>query len=131
MLLEGADVAKASLSVSIVATALFAAAAAELHLPATLLLVALLLWLLWPLCCPTVQPHPYPTPTKPAGCCVLAGSFNPPHEGHLAMIAHLSATHRRVCVAVGFNPRKAYAVAPDCRAALLREMMAADMWSRQ
>ena len=32
---------------------------------------------------------------------------------------------RRVCVAVGFNPRKAYAVAPDCRAALLREMMAA------
>lgn len=55
---------------------------------------------------------------------VVAGSYNPPHHGHLAVLAYLSQRYGRVIVAIGVNPNKKYLVTPDERAALLRRMLA-------
>jgi cytidyltransferase-like protein len=54
---------------------------------------------------------------------VLAGSFNPPHLGHVAMIRYLSQQYQRVIVVIGCNPHKVYTVSPSQRAALLRQIL--------
>ena len=54
---------------------------------------------------------------------VIAGSYNPPHRGHLAMITHLAERYGKVLVVVGMNPNKQYAVSPHTRADLLRTML--------
>jgi pantetheine-phosphate adenylyltransferase len=126
MLLDAPDLARAAISLTVVALALAVSSTAHLLLPAAVLLVGLFTWLIfYPLCFPSVQSFPYGCCHPMRGCCVLAGSFNPPHEGHLAMIKHLAATHRRVHVAIGFNASKRYSVSPAERVALLREMLAA------
>jgi len=53
----------------------------------------------------------------------LAGSFNPPHHGHFAMLRHLSSAHAKVYAIVGINPSKKYSVSPYVRQELLRAML--------
>eukprot|EP00967_Tisochrysis_lutea_P045642 scaffold55373_cov33-Tisochrysis_lutea.AAC.1 len=55
--------------------------------------------------------------------CALAGSLNPPHMGHLAMLKYLRRRgYRRIHVVIGVNAKKKYAVSPKQRAELLRSM---------
>lgn len=54
---------------------------------------------------------------------ILAGSYNPPHFGHLAMLEYLSKRYRKVIAVVGYNPDKKYAVLPQERADLLQDML--------
>ena len=54
---------------------------------------------------------------------VLAGSYNPPHKGHLAMIEYLSHRFKEVIVVVGFNPNKVYDVTPEERCGMLKKMV--------
>jgi len=68
---------------------------------------------------------PYPTVAagERKGTVVYAGSFNPPHLGHLAMIKHLTTAHEKVYVVIGVNPRKHQEVSPYVRRALLQQML--------
>eukprot|EP00578_Thalassiosira_sp_NH16_P028955 CAMPEP_0181096196 /NCGR_PEP_ID=MMETSP1071-20121207/10905_1 /TAXON_ID=35127 /ORGANISM="Thalassiosira sp., Strain NH16" /LENGTH=193 /DNA_ID=CAMNT_0023178591 /DNA_START=232 /DNA_END=813 /DNA_ORIENTATION=+ len=54
---------------------------------------------------------------------VFAGSFNPPHRGHFAMIRYLAERFGRVICCIGVNPNKKYDVTPQTRAQILREML--------
>jgi len=54
---------------------------------------------------------------------VFAGSFNPPHLGHLVMIRYLAERYGRVICCIGVNPDKVYDVTPQTRAQILREML--------
>lgn len=54
---------------------------------------------------------------------VMAGSYNPPHRGHLAMFAYLSERYGEVIVVIGVNPNKTYKVSPDERVRLLQSML--------
>ena len=54
---------------------------------------------------------------------VLAGSYNPPHYGHLAMLSHLSQQYGTVIAVIGMNPNKQYAVSPEERANILKKMI--------
>lgn len=81
---------------------------------------------------PTIISFPYEDPknanqTKNVGdkkcTVVLAGSYNPPHYGHLAMLAYLSKKYGKVIAVIGMNPNKKYDVSPQERANLLREMI--------
>ncbi|KAL7434233.1 hypothetical protein ACHAXH_005266 [Discostella pseudostelligera] len=54
---------------------------------------------------------------------VFAGSFNPPHWGHLVMIRYLAERYGRVICCIGVNPNKRYDVTPQARAQILREML--------
>lgn len=54
---------------------------------------------------------------------ILAGSYNPPHLGHLAMLQYLSRRYKRVIAVVGFNPNKKYLVSPEQRRSLLEKMI--------
>eukprot|EP00933_Yihiella_yeosuensis_P046839 TRINITY_DN42466_c0_g1_i1.p1 TRINITY_DN42466_c0_g1~~TRINITY_DN42466_c0_g1_i1.p1 ORF type:complete len:488 (-),score=86.66 TRINITY_DN42466_c0_g1_i1:97-1560(-) len=66
-----------------------------------------------------------PLPDKHiGGIAVTAGSYNPPHWGHLEVIRYLSKTHDQVHVVIGMNPTKKYAVSPYVRQELLRKMLA-------
>lgn len=55
---------------------------------------------------------------------VFAGSFNPPHNGHLAMVKYLARKHKQVILVIGMNPSKKYKVSPADRAAILERMVA-------
>ena len=55
---------------------------------------------------------------------ILAGSFNPPHRGHLAMVEYLAQRYSEVVLVVGVNPQKTYAVSPQQRKELLEKMTA-------
>jgi cytidyltransferase-like protein len=57
------------------------------------------------------------------GSVILAGSFNPPHKGHVAMLSHLSKRYQKVYAVIGFNPSKTYAVTPEQRSAVLKTMV--------
>ena len=65
------------------------------------------------------QYEPYPYAKAPGaaagGVALFAGSMNPPHHGHLGIIAHLAAAHASVVVVIGHNPSKRYAVTPQQR----------------
>ncbi len=54
---------------------------------------------------------------------VFAGSFNPPHNGHLVMIQYLAMRYREVIVVIGINPNKKYPVQPQTRADILTRMI--------
>lgn len=89
-----------------------------------LLLLGLAL-LLYPLVNPSIEAAGSSPPVD-TRVCALAGSMNPPHLGHMALLQHLHRRgHRRIFVAIGFNPSKANAVAPERRAELLRTMCSA------
>lgn len=51
---------------------------------------------------------------------VFAGSFNPPHWGHLVMLKYLAERYGRVICCIGVNPNKVYDVTPKTRAEILR-----------
>jgi phosphopantetheine adenylyltransferase len=70
------------------------------------------------------------------GSVLLAGSYNPAHNGHLAMLSYLATAHSKnksprsaqsptVYAVVGFNPKKIYDVSPEKRVELLQKMLAA------
>ena len=77
------------------------------------LLLVLLLWgmignLIFRIVNPTILRHPWPLRHEPGDqqrIVVLAGSYNPPHNGHLAMLSYLA--ERCVCVlAWWFGPNR-------------------------
>lgn len=57
---------------------------------------------------------------------LYAGSWNPPHRGHVALLRSMAAHHDRVYACVGHNSRKRYAVSAERRAQLVRAAVAAD-----
>jgi pantetheine-phosphate adenylyltransferase len=76
---------------------------------------------------PTILTYPWYT-KNPTKCqqqtIVFAGSFNPPHNGHLAMIEYLAKTYQNVILVIGMNPNKIYKVSPQVRAEILEHMIA-------
>lgn len=78
---------------------------------------------------PVVLKYPWPACSTEARACdkakkiIFAGSFNPPHHGHLAMLRYLAQRYDEVIAVVGVNPSKKYLVAPDERAAIIKEMV--------
>ena len=86
--------------------------------------------ILWPVVFPTTQElgsqgDGRGTPWGiPYGTVAFAGSFNPPHLGHLAMFKWISKQHSKVYAVVGFNSTKKYDVSYEQRVALLRKMLA-------
>ena len=98
-----------------------------------LLLLLVLLYaaytLIAPIVVPTIHtypwsfPHNYDRKQREKGMTVvMAGSYNPPHRGHLEMISYLSERYGRLIVVIGMNPDKSYDVPPQERAVLLRAM---------
>lgn len=86
--------------------------------------------LIYPIIVPPVHAYPWQIPADYKRrqldkdmTVVLAGSYNPPHRGHLAMISHLSERYGKVIVVIGMNPNKRYAVTPPQRAMLLKAML--------
>ncbi|KAL7441090.1 hypothetical protein ACHAXM_007972 [Skeletonema potamos] len=83
---------------------------------------------------PTIITHPWSVPPEDSrqrkldkkSTVVLAGSFNPPHLGHLVMIRYLADRFGRVICCIGVNPNKQYDVNPQSRAEILREMLSHD-----
>jgi len=78
--------------------------------------ISILFFLL--LCAPVVS-FPYGQPSRQNVSVVQAGSFNPPHRGHMQVLEYLSQRFRRVYVVIGFNPNKTYLVSPMERKQLL------------
>jgi cytidyltransferase-like protein len=74
---------------------------------------------------PTIVEYPWRLGTNEESrqLVVLAGSFNPPHLGHLAIIRYLSQRYGKVLVVIGFNPHKHYDVTPQQRQSLLVHMI--------
>jgi len=54
---------------------------------------------------------------------IFAGSFNPPHHGHLAMLVYLAERFGQVIAVVGVNKNKTYNVSPEFRARLITKMI--------
>jgi pantetheine-phosphate adenylyltransferase len=99
-------------------------------LAAVALLAYAALRLILPILWPRIHGYPWRLPSdyrqkqrEKKMTVVLAGSYNPPHRGHFAMISHLSERYGAVIVVVGMNAGKTYAVTPDERAALLRTIL--------
>lgn len=101
---------------------------------AVLLLVGATIVCAWilipPILRPTVISYPWRLPESHSyrerdkkRTVVLAGSFNPPHLGHLAMLEYLSKRYGQVIVVIGVNPNKTYQVTPMQRVELLRKML--------
>ena len=92
-----------------------------------LLVLALALILLYRLKNPRIISYPWPSPPPSSSSApnkvILAGSFNPPHKGHLAMVEYLAQCHKEVILVVGVNPKKSYKVSPQARAELLERMV--------
>ena len=105
----------------------------------TLILTSLTFIILLPACnllyqlnYPKIIPFPWPSPTETTNhqkkkdketTVVLAGSFNPPHNGHLVMIHYLAMRYKEVIVVIGVNPNKKYPVLGETRADILRKMV--------
>jgi pantetheine-phosphate adenylyltransferase len=99
-----------------------------------LLLTTAAAWALDPLIASIMHPiileYPWPFPEDPGRreadskrTVVLAGSYNPPHNGHLAMLEYLAQRYGTVQVVIGCNPNKQYKVSPGQRADLIRRML--------
>lgn len=54
---------------------------------------------------------------------VLAGSYNPPHYGHLEMLKFLAKRYGTVIAVIGVNPNKTYVVTPQERADMIKAML--------
>eukprot|EP00934_Nitzschia_sp_Nitz4_P003883 Nitzschia sp. Nitz4//scaffold174_size87051//38600//39450//NITZ4_005109-RA/size87051-augustus-gene-0.70-mRNA-1//-1//CDS//3329538872//3873//frame0 len=82
--------------------------------------------LLTPILWPRIETFPWSEDTTEdqEQTVILAGSYNPPHLGHLAMLEYLARRYKRVIAVVGFNPNKKYAVTPEQRKDLLQKMIA-------
>jgi len=106
--------------------------------------LSIILYLLTQLSIPTILTYPWPSPSP--SCerktsssdlkteVVLAGSYNPPHYGHLEMITYLARRYKKVHVVIGMNPNKDYRVTPAQRAKLLERMVDAKLaeeWKRK
>ena len=78
---------------------------------------------------PKIIQYPYPRVVASASSSdkqksvLLAGSYNPPHLGHLEMLKYLSSRYGRVVAVVGFNPSKKYDITPQQRLELLERMI--------
>jgi cytidyltransferase-like protein len=101
-----------------------------LAIPVCLTLVRVASTLIWPIFFPQILSYPWPMPEDydhrqrdRNHTVVLAGSYNPPHNGHMAMIRYLSERFGQVILVVGSNPNKKYLVSPDHRAKLIRRML--------
>lgn len=66
---------------------------------------------------------PYQVPSARKGVVVIAGSYNPPHLGHIEMIKHLAQAHTSVHVVIGVNPNKTYEVNAWERQELIKAMI--------
>lgn len=88
----------------------------------TLFVVAVVL--IKPILFPTIISFPWQDDTQRRGqTVILAGSYNPPHLGHLAMLQYLARRYEKVIAVVGFNPNKKYLVSPEQRKELLEQMI--------
>lgn len=66
----------------------------------------------------------YPTPSVPhRASVVFAGSFNPPHSGHVEIIRYLSKAFSEVHVVIGVNPSKIYPVSPETRKEIVEQAL--------
>lgn len=95
-----------------------------------ILAVSFRVYMMFKLAFPTIISYPWPFPTDDRWrrkekeiTVVLAGSYNPPHKGHLAMLSYLSERYGHVIAVIGMNPTKKYAVSPAQRADLLQRMI--------
>jgi cytidyltransferase-like protein len=96
-----------------------------------LLLIAPILNLLYQLNFPKILTFPWPPSSSKSKTkqndkettVVFAGSFNPPHNGHLVMIQYLAMRYKQVIVVIGVNPNKKYDVLPQTRADILKKMV--------
>lgn len=83
---------------------------------------------------PTILSFPWGKPSDNTRQCkqekertvIFAGSFNPPHCGHLVMLRYLADRYGRVICCIGVNPNKKYPVSPQTRAQILRDMLSGD-----
>ena len=53
----------------------------------------------------------------------FAASFNPPHKGHVAILAQLARDYASVVAIVAVNPNKNYAVSAETRKAILKQLV--------
>lgn len=94
----------------------------------TVIIVAVIVKVVWPIIFPTIWTYPWPNSSgneeDKKKIVLMAGSFNPPHLGHLEMIRFLASRYGEVIVVVGHNANKKYSVTPHERADLLRKCLA-------
>lgn len=89
-----------------------------------LLAVTIVAILIYPILFPTILTFPWKEAIdKEDRTVVFAASYNPPHNGHLALLQYLSQRYNKVVAVIGFNPDKKYPVSPQDRAKLLRSMV--------
>lgn len=67
--------------------------------------------------------YPYPTTEKDRDVCIYAGSFNPPHNGHIEVARYLASKHARVVMVIGASATKRYPVDPHVRRVLAQRML--------
>eukprot|EP00298_Acanthocystis_sp_HF-20_P012053 c19702_g1_i2.p1 GENE.c19702_g1_i2~~c19702_g1_i2.p1 ORF type:complete len:219 (+),score=67.96 c19702_g1_i2:17-673(+) len=76
----------------------------------------------------TIIKHPYTFSSShdkklKAECVAFAGSFNPPHLGHISLLKALSQKYKIVYAIIGFNPSKYYSVSARVRCEILEKMI--------
>ncbi|KAL3911202.1 MAG: hypothetical protein SGILL_007375 [Bacillariaceae sp.] len=87
-------------------------------------LVIFLGYWIYPILFPTIISYPWEkSPKKENRTVIFAASYNPPHNGHLALLEYLTTRYTHVIAVIGFNPDKQYQVSPNARADLLRKMV--------
>jgi cytidyltransferase-like protein len=88
------------------------------------LLFSALAILIYPILFPNIITFPWETTKDKKDCTVIfAGSYDPPHNGHLALLEYLSRRYTKVIAVIGYNPNKKYLVSSQDRAKLLQTMI--------
>jgi len=96
-----------------------------------LFLVVLFIYVLFQLFFPTIISYPWnsaessevESSREKVEKVIFAGSFNPPHNGHYAMIEYLAKRYGEVIIIIGVNPLKKYDVNPENRVQIIRIMI--------